>query len=83
MSKTKSGGKFSQKTKRPGRHLGVKLYDGQTILPGQIIVRQRGNEIQAGKNVKRGRDFTLYAVSSGKIKFSRLHDKHLVNIFPK
>lgn len=49
--------------------LGVKLYDGQTVRTGGIIVRQRGTRIHAGDNVGVGRDHTLYALADGVIKF--------------
>ncbi len=69
MAKTKtkkaSGGHRDSKPK----YLGVKLYGGQKVKTGQIIVRQRGTKIMPGKNVKRGRDDTLYALSDGVIKF--------------
>lgn len=70
MSKTKSAG-----TSRLGRdsnpsYLGLKLSDGQKVNPGNIIVRQRGTKFIAGKNVKRGRDDTLYALKKGILKFS-------------
>ena len=69
MSTTKASG-----TSRNGRdsnpqYLGVKLYDGQKTKPGSIIVRQRGSKIMAGKNVKIGRDHTLYAIKEGTVKY--------------
>lgn len=70
MSKTKASG-----TTRLGRdsgpqYLGVKLYDGQKVKAGNIIVRQRGTKFLAGKNVKVARDDSLYAINEGAIKFS-------------
>ena len=52
--------------------LGVKSADGQTITAGSIIVRQNGTKIHAGKNVGQGRDFTLFALIDGKVKFQNL-----------
>lgn len=52
------------------KRLGVKLFAGQKAQPGSIIVRQRGTPFRAGKNVRRGKDDTLYAVKEGKIKFN-------------
>ncbi len=49
--------------------LGVKLFDGEIVRTGGIIVRQRGTRIHAGRNVGIGRDFTLYALSDGTVKF--------------
>jgi len=51
------------------KRLGVKLYDGQVVQPGCIIVRQRGTRIHAGVNVGVGRDHTLYALANGFVKF--------------
>ena len=51
------------------KYLGVKAYDGQWLHTGSIIVRQRGTKIHPGKNVGQGRDFTLFALKDGKVKF--------------
>ena len=51
------------------KRLGVKLYDGQRVRTGGIIVRQRGTRIHAGRNVAIGRDHTLYALADGYVKF--------------
>lgn len=69
MAHTKSGG-----TTRLGRdsgpqYLGVKKYDGERVKPGGIIVRQRGSSILPGANVRQGKDYTLYAVAEGAVKF--------------
>ena len=53
-----------------GRRLGVKKFGAEAVIPGNIIVRQRGTRIHAGENVGVGRDHTLFALSDGKIKFS-------------
>ena len=52
------------------QRLGVKLYDGQVVVPGNIIVRQRGTRFHAGLNVGIGRDHTLFALTEGVVKFS-------------
>ncbi|MGI6561157.1 MAG: 50S ribosomal protein L27 [Clostridia bacterium] len=54
------------------KRLGVKRADGQFVLAGNILVRQRGTKIHPGLNVKKGKDDTLYAVADGIVKFSRL-----------
>ncbi len=54
------------------QYLGVKRYDGETVLAGNILVRQRGTRIHPGDNVGIGRDDTLFALANGKVKFSRL-----------
>ena len=52
------------------KYLGIKLFAGQKVKPGMIIVRQRGTKFMAGKNVKRGGDDTLYAVREGAVRFA-------------
>ena len=51
------------------KYLGVKKYDGELVTAGSIIVRQRGTRIHPGTNVGLGRDFTLFALKDGKVKF--------------
>ncbi len=61
--------------------LGVKRFDGQEVLAGNILVRQRGTKVFAGENVGMGRDFTLFALKPGKVKFElRRGKKRYVNI---
>ena len=69
MAHVKSGGATSQHSQRAGKRLGVKIYGGQVIKAGQIIVRQRGANFHAGSNVERGRDFTLSALVNGTVNF--------------
>lgn len=54
------------------QYLGVKKYDGEKVLAGNILVRQRGTRIHPGDHVGIGRDDTLFALATGKVKFSRL-----------
>ena len=53
------------------KRLGVKLYDGQVVPAGSIIVRQRGTKVHPGENVGCGRDYTLFALIDGTIKFQK------------
>ena len=63
------------------KRLGVKKADGQNVLAGNILVRQRGTKIHPGANVGVGTDYTLYALKDGKVSFSRLgKDKKQVSI---
>jgi len=52
-----------------GRRLGVKIFGGQAVSPGNIIIRQRGTRVNAGEGTILSRDFTIMAVKSGKVKF--------------
>ncbi len=69
MAKTKSAGATKLGRDSLPKHLGVKLYDGQRAKTGQILIRQRGTKFLPGKNVRRGRDDTLYAVKEGIVHF--------------
>ena len=70
MSKTKSAGSTSLGRDSRPKYLGVKLFGGQKVQPGNVIIRQRGNKFLAGKNVRQGKDDTLYAVVKGIVKFA-------------
>ncbi len=54
------------------KRLGVKKADGQAVIPGNIILRQRGTHIHPGVNVGRGKDDTLFALTAGKVKFEKI-----------
>jgi large subunit ribosomal protein L27 len=70
MSKTKSAGSTSLGRDSQPKYLGIKLFGGQKAQPGSIIVRQRGSRFLPGKNVRRGKDDTLYAIAKGVVKFA-------------
>ncbi len=57
------------------KRLGVKRFGGQTVLAGNILVRQRGTKLHPGKNVGLGRDFTLFALTDGTVKYDKAHRK--------
>lgn len=80
MAHTKSQGKTAQKANRPGQRLGVKLFGGQKIKVGQIIVRQRGTNFHPGVNTSLGRDYTLYAKCDGVITFAKKLGKRIVSV---
>lgn len=69
MSKTKQGGKTRQESPRPGKRLGIKIFGGQSVKPGQIVLRQRGTKVHAGEGVGVGRDHTLFALAEGVVDF--------------
>ena len=69
MAKTKATGTTKLGRDSRPKYLGVKLFDGQKVKPGMIIVKQRGTRFLPGKNVKRGADDTLYAAKEGVVKF--------------
>lgn len=69
MAHKKAGGSTRNGRDSESKRLGVKMYGGQSIIPGNIIVRQRGTEFHPGKNVGMGKDHTLFAKAAGVIKF--------------
>jgi len=69
MSTKKAGGTAKNLRDSQPKYLGIKSADGQSVKVGQIIVRQRGTKIEAGKNVKVGNDHTLFAVAEGTVSF--------------
>jgi len=69
MAHKKAGGSTRNGRDSNPKYLGVKCYGGESVVAGNIIVRQRGTRFHAGKNVGVGRDHTLYALRDGKVKF--------------
>jgi len=69
MAHKKGGGSTRNGRDSQSKRLGVKRYDGELVRPGTIIVRQRGTRIHPGKNVGLGRDFTIYSMIEGQVKF--------------
>ena len=73
MASKKAAGSTKNGRDSQSKRLGVKRFGGQSVLPGTIIVRQRGTKFHLGRNVRMGRDFTIYAIAEGKVKFERLN----------
>ncbi len=69
MAHKKAGGSTRNGRDSNPKYLGVKRYGGESVLAGNIIVRQRGTRFHAGDNVGVGRDHTLFALADGKVKF--------------
>lgn len=70
MSHKKAGGSTRNGRDSQAKRLGVKLYAGQLVSAGNILVRQKGNTFMAGDNVGVGKDFTLFALKDGLVKFT-------------
>lgn len=84
MSKTKAGGsKASQHISPAGKRLGAKVSDGQPVVPGSVLVRQRGTKIHAGTGVGVGRDHTLLATEAGRVKFGIRLGRKTVSVLSK
>ncbi len=70
MAKTKSAGSTKLGRDSNAQRLGVKIFAGQSVKPGMIIIRQRGTKFLPGKNVKKGKDDTLFALKKGVVRFA-------------
>ena len=79
MAKTQSKKASGTGRDSKPKYLGVKLYAGQKVNVGQIIVRQRGTGILPGKNVKKGRDHTLFATQSGIVQYKTIRKRAFDN----
>ncbi len=83
MAHKKGQGSTSNGRDSIGKRLGVKRYGGQTVIAGEIIVRQRGTSIHPGRNVGVGTDYTLFAKIPGVVKFEwKDRSKKKVSIYP-
>lgn len=81
MATHKSGGSTTNGRDSNPKMRGVKRYSGENVVIGNIIVRQKGTKIHAGKNVGMGRDFTLFAMADGVVEFTHYsRGKKIVNI---
>ena len=69
MAHKKAGGSSRNGRDSAGRRLGVKKFGGESVLAGNIIVRQRGTKVNPGQNVGMGKDHTLFATAAGKVEF--------------
>ncbi len=84
MASKKAAGSTKNGRESQSKRLGVKRFGGQNVLPGTIIVRQRGTKFYPGRNVKMGRDFTIYSVLEGQVKFERVSkEKFKISVYPK
>jgi len=75
MAHKKGQGTSTNGRESHSQRLGVKIFGGQTVLAGSIIVRQRGTRLHPGKNVGVGRDWTLFALKPGVVQFDKAHRK--------
>jgi large subunit ribosomal protein L27 len=80
MSKTKAGGSSKNGRDSHAQRLGPKVFDGQNVNAGAVIVRQRGTRIHPGVNVGRGNDDTLFAMAEGTVKYTTRNNRRLVDV---
>ena len=81
MAHKKSGGSSNNGRDSEGRRLGVKKFGGEAVIPGNIIIRQRGTKYHPGQNVGLGKDHTIFATSEGKVEFkTKANDRFYVSV---
>ena len=74
MAHKKSGGSSNNGRDSAGRRLVVKKFGGESVIPGNIIIRQRGTKYHPGENVDMGKDHTIFAIAEGKVVFTKKSD---------
>lgn len=78
MAHIKAGGVTKGNRDSIAKRLGVKIYGGEKVRPGNIIIRQRGTKVHPGEGVAMGKDFTIFAIKEGIVKFKEKYgDKHV------
>jgi len=82
MAHKKAGGSTRNGRDSNPKYLGVKRYGGESVLAGNILVRQRGNKWHAGDNVGTGRDYTLFALVDGNVEFKKTRERTIIGIRP-
>jgi large subunit ribosomal protein L27 len=82
MAHKKAGGSSRNGRDTAGRRLGVKKFGGENVVPGNVIMRQRGTKVHPGDNVGMGRDHTLFALIDGSVQFHKTRDRTTVSVVP-
>jgi len=82
MATKKAGGSSRNGRDSIGRRLGVKKFGGENVLPGNIIVRQRGTKFHPGDNVGIGKDHTIFATKNGKVTFKKTRIRTFISVIP-
>ncbi len=82
MAHKKAGGSSRNGRDSAGRRLGVKKFGGEAVVPGNIIVRQRGTKVHPGDNVGIGKDHTIFATAAGRVSFRKTRARTIVSVEP-
>lgn len=82
MAHKKAGGSSRNGRDSAGRRLGVKKFGGEVVIPGNIIIRQRGTKVHPGDNVGMGKDHTIFAKVEGKVQFRQTRGRMYVGVTP-
>lgn len=86
MAHKKGGGSTSNGRDSRSKRLGVKIFGGQYVIPGNIIVRQRGTQFHPGKNVSMGKDYTIFSTIEGYVVFERIRGRgkqKQISVYPE
>jgi len=81
MAHKKGGGSTRNGRDSNSKRLGVKRFGGEHVIPGNIIVRQNGTKWRPGNHVKLGRDYTIYSVIEGQVKFETKHGRKYISVY--
>lgn len=82
MAHKKGAGSTKNGRDSHSKRLGVKRFGGEHVIPGNIIVRQRGTQFKPGENVGMGKDFTIFAMVDGQVTFEERHGRKYVSVQP-
>lgn len=82
MAHKKGAGSTRNGRDSNSKRLGVKMYGGETVIPGNIILRQRGTRVKPGNHVGLGKDYTIYSLIEGEVKFETKHGRKYVSVYP-
>lgn len=80
MAHKKAGGSAGTNRDSVSKRLGVKRFGGELVESGNIIIRQKGSHFYPGVGTKKGNDFTIYAIATGKVQFAKKRGKNLVHV---
>lgn len=83
MAHKKGAGSTKNGRDSNSKRLGVKCYGGEYVIPGNIIIRQRGTKVHPGQNVGLGKDYTIFAVAEGRVKFETKNGRKYVSVQPE
>ena len=83
MAHKKGGGSSHNGRDSAGQRLGVKRFGGERVVPGNIIIRQHGSKFHPGAGVDMGRDYTIFAITEGQVKFETRGGRKLISVYPE
>lgn len=83
MAHKKGAGSTKNGRDSNAKRLGIKKYGGEHVINGNIILRQRGTKYVPGENVGLGKDYTIYSLIDGQVKFENKHGRKIVSVYPE